>query len=118
MKNQLLLYLIPMRFLFPSENSRLLPIEEISKIFRNDFEFRNCHNEILSIISQSEHPILHTPFFMIHPCKINQVLSQFPQSRNHVLTFLSLFGPSVHLKLSDDYEKFYINDLKCDGNKK
>jgi hypothetical protein len=59
------------------------------------------------IITQAEHPILFKPFFMLHPCKVNQVLSKFTESKNFVLTFVTLFGPFVQLKMHPDYEKFY-----------
>lgn len=60
-----------------------------------------------NIITQAEHPILFKPFFLVHPCKVNQLLSQFTESKNFVLTFLTLFGPSVRLKMSPEYDKFY-----------
>ena len=77
----------------------------------NEYE-PNDSEATTNMISQSEHPILFKPFLTFHPCKVPQVLSNFPKSQNLVLTFLTLYGPFVRLKLMNDYEKFYA--LKCD----
>jgi hypothetical protein len=62
-----------------------------------------------NIVSQAENPILFRPFFMIHPCKISQVMSKFPESKNFLLTFLTIFGPSIQLHMNPEYEKFYLD---------
>lgn len=83
----------------------MISLEDVSRIFVD--EFKSSTDEMQNIITQAEHPILFRPFFMLHPCKVHQVLSAFPQSKNFVLTYLTLFGPSVQLKMDPYYEKFY-----------
>lgn len=61
------------------------------------------------MVTQAEHPILFKPFFLLHPCKVNQILANFPDSRNFVLTFLTLFGPSVQLKMNPEYERLIVH---------
>jgi len=73
----------------------------------HDYECKNRNDEMLGIISQSEHPILFKPFFAIHPCYISQLLANFSDSKNIVLTFLTLFGPTVRLKMLPAYDEFY-----------
>lgn len=89
----------------------LISLSDISKIFVENFEFRSCRDQMLNIVTQSEHPILFRPYFMIHPCKISQVLSKFPESKNPLLTFLTIFGPSVQLQMKPGYEKFFFDPL-------
>lgn len=72
-----------------------------------DFENDESRNEMRDMITQAEHPILFKPYFMLHPCKVNEVLAKFPQSKNYVLTYLTIYGPSVRLKMNPDYEKFF-----------
>lgn len=81
-------------------------MDDVSKIFVNEFESESCH-EMQNVITQAEHPILFKPFFMVHPCMVNKILDGFPRSKNFILTFLTLFGPSVQLHMSPDYDKFY-----------
>lgn len=82
-------------------------MEDVNKIFVEEIEFKSCLDSMLSVITQSEHPILFKPYFLLHPCKVSQVLSKFPESKNFVLTFISIFGPSIQLNMSMEYDKFY-----------
>lgn len=54
------------RAIFFADQSRLLPIEEVSRIFVNE----HCSDEAINTISQKEHPILLRPYFTFHPCKL------------------------------------------------
>lgn len=62
---------------------------------------------MLNILTQMEHPILFKPFLTLHPCRIAEVLSQLPNSQNKVLSFLSIYGPSVFLTFDLDYAKHF-----------
>lgn len=88
-------------------DSALITLEDIPRIFVQDYENEGSCNEMQNIITQAEHPILFKPFFMLHPCKVNDVLAKFLDSKNFVLTFLTIFGPSVRLKMNPDYGKFF-----------
>lgn len=86
----------------------LISLDDLSKVFVCQYEFNNCHNEMQNIITQAEHPILFKPYFMLHPCQVHSVLSNFQDSKNFVLTFLTLYGPSIQLKMNQNYEKLIV----------
>jgi len=99
-------YQVPVLYFNALSDQKLIALQDLSNIFVDKFEFKSSHDEMRNIITQGEHPILFRPFSMLHPCKVRQVLSQFPGSKNFILTYLTLFGPSIRLKMSTDYDKF------------
>lgn len=66
---------------------------------------------MLNILTQMEHPMLFKPFLTLHPCRIAEVLQTIPNSQNKVLSFLSIYGPTVYLTFDLNYAK-YINENK------
>ncbi|XP_070497426.1 ubiquitin-like-conjugating enzyme ATG10 [Chironomus tepperi] len=97
-----------------SDDGRFVSLDDVSKIFVEDYELKQYKDEIYQVISQADHPVLFKPFYMIHPCHIHEVLSKFPESKNFILTFLTIYGPSIRLKIQEGYEKFYL-DKKGDA---
>lgn len=61
------------------------------------------HMQMTAILTQMEHPILFRPFLTLHPCRIADLLKCLPNSDNKVLSFLSTFGPAVHLNFDVKY---------------
>ncbi|XP_054737210.1 ubiquitin-like-conjugating enzyme ATG10 [Anastrepha obliqua] len=59
--------------------------------------------DMLSIMTQLDHPVLRKPYISIHPCRTAELLAQAGLSRNRVLTFISLMGPYVQLALRNEY---------------
>lgn len=50
------------------------------------------------ILIQAEHPTLFKPYYTFHPCKVNDVMDNFPESENFILTFFTIYGPLIGLK--------------------
>lgn len=62
-----------------NSDGSLLQLEDIWDIFQENLNSSNNYlkDNMLSIITQAEHPILFRPFFLLHPCKTNDVLNNF-----------------------------------------
>ncbi|CAF1451100.1 unnamed protein product [Adineta steineri] len=78
----------------------LLSLDDVWKLFAH----KNNSN-MYETITQQEHPILHRPFFILHPCHTEKLLKQVSdQSMNKKFLFwLSIYGQSVGLPLSVNY---------------
>ncbi|KAI8356744.1 autophagocytosis associated protein [Choanephora cucurbitarum] len=52
-------------------------------------------------LSQSDHPLLGTPYWYIHPCQTRTAMEtvQF-EKQDYIKTWLSIFGPPVQCQLS------------------
>lgn len=90
------------------EDGVLLTLDDAWVLFKDHISNQPLHsNELnmLNVLTQMEHPILFKPFLTLHPCRIAEVLSQLPNCRNKVLSFLSIYGPSAFLTLELDYAK-------------
>lgn len=59
------------------------------------------HDQI--IITQTEHPLIGSPFWFIHPCDTRKLMDtiQF-KYENYIKTWLSFNGPIVKCSLSKD----------------
>lgn len=78
-------------------------LEDAWKIFKNPLADNKSQSTMLSILTQSDHPVLFTPFLGLHPCRTAELLNQMGVSENSILTFLSLMGPFVKLNLKNEY---------------
>ena len=78
----------------------LLALNDVWQLFQH-----REHSTLYETITQQEHPILHRPFFFLHPCHTENLFKplaeQSPEKR--FLLWLSIFGQSVGLPLSVDY---------------
>ncbi|XP_055379623.1 ubiquitin-like-conjugating enzyme ATG10 [Condylostylus longicornis] len=97
-------YQIPILYFraYKSDGS-MVCLEESWKLFTDATKSIYSKSDMLSILTQMEHPILYKPFLALHPCKTAEILGNSPQSKNFILTFLSVMGPFVQLKLTNDY---------------
>ncbi|BES97656.1 Autophagocytosis associated protein, active-site domain [Nesidiocoris tenuis] len=60
----------------------------------------------LSVVSQSEHPILRKPFCYLHPCHTSDLIIAAEKGRTNLLIgWLSCVAPIVRLELSLEYAK-------------
>ncbi|XP_049868097.1 ubiquitin-like-conjugating enzyme ATG10 [Pectinophora gossypiella] len=60
--------------------------------------------DFYSIITQQEHPIFLRPYFVMHPCQTEDLLATFRKdSKNIIVTFLSLITPLIRLNLPLEY---------------
>ncbi|XP_043866570.1 ubiquitin-like-conjugating enzyme ATG10 isoform X2 [Drosophila mojavensis] len=61
-------------------------------------------SDLYQMLTPMEHPVLFRPFMALHPCRTGEILAQFgKQSKNRILTFISVYGPYVKLELSNRY---------------
>lgn len=82
-------------------NGTLLTIEELWKCFNFTED-----EDMYSTLTQMDHPVLQRPFLTLHPCRTGEILgNMFKNSRNIVVSWLSLVGPIVKLDLDSNYMK-------------
>lgn len=63
-------------------------------------------NNMYSVLTQQDHPVLQKPFLTLHPCKTQEILSTFiGNSNNVIVSWLSAIGPAVNLNLDMRYEQ-------------
>lgn len=96
-----------------SVDGSMLTLDEAWKIFKdmNPMRSGEIQQNMLHILTQMEHPILFKPFLTLHPCRIAEVLQSLPYSQNKVLSFLSIYGPTVYLTFDLEYAK-YLNKIE------
>ncbi|KFM76796.1 Ubiquitin-like-conjugating enzyme ATG10, partial [Stegodyphus mimosarum] len=63
------------------------------------------HEKKWQMVTEQEHPVSGIPCFIIHPCYTANLMDSL-QTSNYIISWLSVFGPLVGLKLSFDYAKF------------
>lgn len=57
-------------------------------------------DNMYSVLTQQDHPVLQKPFLTLHPCKTQEIMSTFiGHSNNVVVSWLSAIGPAVNLNL-------------------
>eukprot|EP01050_Picozoa_sp_SAG11_P017554 SAG11_NODE_2543_length_3237_cov_2.170172_4_plen_215_part_00 len=68
---------------------------------------RQHHNGMPVVISQSEHPILGTPFYFVHPCDTSALMQSAmasapkdPPAGLYLMSWLSAFGPIARTGVS------------------
>ncbi|KAG6455500.1 ubiquitin-like-conjugating enzyme ATG10 [Manduca sexta] len=60
--------------------------------------------EFYSIITQQEHPLFQRPYFIMHPCHTEELLTSLQdKTANVIVTFLGLVTPLIQLKLPLEY---------------
>jgi ubiquitin-like-conjugating enzyme ATG10 len=65
-----------------------------------------CSNHVTdkwTFVTATEHPLLGTPYYHIHPCHTNTLMSTISSSKCYLLTWLSTIGPLVGLTISIEY---------------
>lgn len=115
-------YQVPVLYFRAYRNDgSMLCIQEAWRIFRGysgnatktsgvDASVGLTDADMLSIMTQLDHPVLGKPYIAIHPCRTAEMLGQGGNSRNYVLTFVSLMGPYVQLNLKNEYGKAYADN--------
>ncbi|XP_019877291.1 ubiquitin-like-conjugating enzyme ATG10 [Aethina tumida] len=79
----------------------LLSMEDYWNLNSN-FKNENMYNSL----TQLDHPVLCRPFLTLHPCKTQEIIGPFLNtSKNPVISWLSVVGGFVHLKLLEEYFK-------------
>ncbi|XP_076250026.1 autophagy-related 10 [Rhynchophorus ferrugineus] len=63
-------------------------------------------SNVYDTLTQMDHPVLCRPFLTLHPCKTAEIMQPFlTESKNLVVSWLSVVGHFVHLRLLEDYIK-------------
>lgn len=88
---------------------RSLSLEEVWRSVHAHFRLRLLESP-LETISQQEHPLLGQPFFMLHPCRTEELMKPLLQAAlhqnrpvNYVLSWLSAVAPAVGLHVPLQY---------------
>lgn len=98
-------YSVPvLYFNFSRLDGSLLSLDEVWQLFVH----RN-HSSIYETITQQEHPILHRPFFLLHPCHTETVLKKVNDQSDmkRFLFWLSIYGQSVGLPIRMEYAQLF-----------
>ncbi|KAJ3643751.1 hypothetical protein Zmor_026441 [Zophobas morio] len=78
-----------------------LQMEEYCECNKN---FSN--SDILSTLTQLDHPVLCTPFLTLHPCRTREIMEPFlSRSKNPVVSWMSVISPFLNLSLDEEYIK-------------
>jgi hypothetical protein len=94
-------YAVPVLYFNASRlDGSLLSLNEVWQLF----PYRTETN-MYETITQQEHPILHRPFYLLHPCHTERLLGQVhdQSAKQRFLLWLSIYGQAVGLPLSLDY---------------
>lgn len=94
-------YSVPiLYFSVTSEKGKRLSLEEIWPSLPSSTRTQNKW----SMITDTDHPLLTTPYFHIHPCHTSTLMtSSCLDTSFYLLTWLSSLGPLVGIKLSLHY---------------
>ncbi|CAF3836330.1 unnamed protein product [Rotaria magnacalcarata] len=78
----------------------LLSLDDVWKLFMHKHT-----SNMYETITQQEHPILHRPFFILHPCHTESLLRKVVDqpTKKRFIFWLSIYGQSVGLPLSVNY---------------
>ena len=82
------------------------------ELMDHDTARREVLGEMVSyeMVSMAPHPLTGLPWFQVHPCKTESVTREMRQTEgrekcNSLVTFLSLYGQAVGLRLSPEYAR-------------
>ena len=103
-----------------------LSLEEIEKyILCNAKDILN--SPVHEVILQTEHPILHRPFFMLHPCRTRETLEQFQLYTNsrgsdgiifakkYLFTWFHVYGALLNLSMPAACFSSVLKSLEIEG---
>ncbi|KAG5896468.1 hypothetical protein JTB14_002609 [Gonioctena quinquepunctata] len=63
-------------------------------------------SNLYDTLTQMDHPVLCKPFITLHPCRTEEIMQPFLEnSKNPVISWLSVVGPFVHLNILEEYLK-------------
>ncbi|XP_061401768.1 ubiquitin-like-conjugating enzyme ATG10 [Musca vetustissima] len=98
-------YQVPiMYFQAHYSDGKMLTLDNVWQLFQfQQKDSQYSREDMLSILTQMEHPILFKPYMCLHPCRTAEVLEQTPTSKNRILTFISVMGPYLKLDLDNTY---------------
>jgi len=88
----------------------LLSVEDVWSCVPGHYMDR-LQQERWTFITQQEHPLLHKPFYQLHPCHTGELMgasqaSAAPSPQGYLLRWLSCVGPVVGLHVPLAYAKY------------
>lgn len=103
------------------QDGMLLKLDEIWKQVPETYA-KQLEHQRWSMLTQQEHPFLHSPFYMLHPCNTQKLMEQIyeknscepnhEQMKNYLVTWLSTVGPVVGLTVNPKYALELLNIVK------
>lgn len=113
-------YRVPVLYFTASYgNGRIVPLKEVWRKVVSPFHVTRDSGMEWESVTQCEHPILGQPFYHLHPCHTSSVMatalghpttinetvetSEGCHNTNYLLSWLSIFGPTVGLNISLKY---------------
>lgn len=88
-------------------NGRQLSLEDTWRLLSN--QFVSCDMDRWGLVSQQEHPLLHCPFYHIHPCHTAKVMAQAMKTEKRNQTI----SDDVHVSSGTEKAK---NEGSSDGD--
>lgn len=90
---------------FYVSDGSLLSLDEAWRMFDDPIQGKDAYKTLpmTKILTQMEHPIQFKPYLALHPCQTAELLSNFPSSKNKVLSFLSSIAPAINLSFDLRY---------------
>ena len=77
-------------------------IYHVNGVFKKGDEIRELI-PATAVFSQKCHPILQTPFWMVHQCNTNSVMKELSVGNYYLISWLSVIGQTVGLEVGIDY---------------
>lgn len=98
------------------QDGRMLVHNEIEKL-GSPLHRNAIVSQLWSTLTQTEHPIYQTPFYMLHPCKTASMMAEvLPRTsdknlcnKQYLIQWLSSVGPAIGLDLPLSYADQYDN---------
>ena len=90
-----------------TSSGQLLTLEQMWGLVPHSY-LERLEQDRWTFLTQAEHPYLGRPFFMLHPCHTDKLMSALSnhtsaESQNYVISWLSAVGPVVLLNISPQY---------------
>ncbi|XP_055344041.1 ubiquitin-like-conjugating enzyme ATG10 [Paramacrobiotus metropolitanus] len=87
-------------FLVTKTNGSLIPLSLLHKSIPAHLVPAESDSYLWETLSQIEHPVLHRPFFALHPCRTAELIGNMKTfSKNWLISWISSVGPAVGLQL-------------------
>lgn len=92
-----------------TRSGKLISLDDVWSLVPEHYRDRLASNR-WSFITQVEHPYLGRPFYQLHPCNTEKLMSasskvgsENSEKENYLIRWLSLVGPVVNIKIPFEY---------------
>ena len=105
-------------YFLPSwSNGEMLTLEDCwtaSGLISSDHRHNVTAGQKWTFLTQAQHPYLNTPFFVLHPCHIGDVLEPLSKTSNYIMAWLSVVAPVFDLEFFPEAYDCYFESHKTD----